>query len=290
MINGVLPDPRLHAYRDDLAAESLRGRVHAPHYVKGKPRQVEVAVLPLRREPRFDAELASEALLGERATVYDEREGWAFVQLDRDSYVGYLPSEGLSSSIAVPTHRVAALRTFIFPEPDIKAPPIALLSLNAQISVSGEHGRFLVLSRGGHVFADHVRPLAWKAPDYVTVAQSFIGTPYLWGGRTSLGLDCSALVQLSLEAAGVSCPRDSDLQAASIGKVVPNRQSGLQRGDLIFWDGHVGIMLDPDILLHANVHHMAVEAEPLVEAMQRIETATGGEIASVRRLSAISSD
>ena len=204
MTGGGLPDPRRHPYRADLAAEHLRGLVEAPRYAKGEPRQVSAPSLPLRREPRFDATLDTEALLGETVILYHESEGWAWVQLDRDGYVGYLPSEGLTRDLAAPTHRIAVLRSYVYPEPDGKTPPLALLSLNARVTVSGTDGRFLALAGGGYVFAPHAAPVGKTEPDFVAVAEAFLGTPYLWGGRTSIGLDCSGLVQLALRSCG-SC-------------------------------------------------------------------------------------
>jgi cell wall-associated NlpC family hydrolase len=281
MITGVLLDPRRHAYREDLAAESLRDHVKAPRYVTGEARQLEVPVLPLRRQPRFDAILDTEALFGETLTVLDEREGWAWVQLARDGYVGYMPSEGLSAALRAPTHKVAALRTYVYPEPDFKRPPLALLSMNALLSAAAIEGKFLTLESGGFVVAAHTRRVDETAADPVSVGLSFVGTPYLWGGRTSLGLDCSGLVQLANEAAGVPCPRDADMQAAELGHpLAPN--SALARGDLVFWDGHVGIMTSAAEVLHASAEHMAVVIEPLAEAKARI-AASGSEFLGVRR-------
>jgi cell wall-associated NlpC family hydrolase len=285
MIDGVLPDPRRHAYRADLAAASLRDRVEAPRYAAGEPRQVAVPVLPLRREPRFDATLDSEALLGETVTLYDEGEGWAWVQLDRDSYVGYMPSEGLTRTISAPTHKISALRTYVYSAPDSKSPPLGLLSMNACVAASGQEGSFLALTGGGYVFAGHLARLDATARDYVAVAESFLGTPYLWGGRTSIGLDCSGLVQLALEAAGVACPRDADMQQSELGRPIDwQGADALARGDLVFWEGHVGIMTDAEDFLHANAYHMAVAAEPLAQARNRI-AALGSEVSCVRRLS-----
>jgi len=282
--SGVLPDPRRHAYRGDLAAETLRGLIEAERYVKGEPRQVSAAALPLRREPRFDAILDTEALLGETLTLYDESEGWAWVQLSRDGYVGYMPSEGLTRDVVMPTHRIAALRTYIYPQPDGKLPPLALLSLNALVTAAGEEGKFLALANGGYVFARHAAPIGHAAPDLVAVARAFLGTPYLWGGRTSVGLDCSGLVQLAVEAAGLAAPRDADMQAAELGRLIDwQGDAKLRRGDLVFWEGHVGIMTSPKELLHANAHHMAVEAEPFAEARDRIKMA-GYDVMCVRRL------
>ena len=276
-----LPDPRLNAYRADLADDALRGRVDSARYVKGERRQVAAPVLPVRREPRFDATLDTEALLGETVTVFDESEGWAWVQLERDRYVGYMPSDGLSRKIVVPTHRVATLRTYIYLEPDGKAPALALLSLNARVTCKAEEGKFLALAAGGFVPASHLVAEGEATLDHVAVAESFLGAPYLWGGRTSLGLDCSGLVQLAAEAAGHLCPRDADMQAAELGQ--PVDPGALSRGDLVFWEGHVGIMTSGEHLLHANAHHMAVELEPLALARERIRAA-GYEVTCVRRL------
>jgi cell wall-associated NlpC family hydrolase len=280
----VLPDPRRHAYRRDLAAEALRGRIDVPRYVKGEARQVGAPSLPVRREPRFDATLDTEALRGETVTVYDEGEGWAWVQLTRDGYVGYTPSEGLTRSVVAPTHRISVLRTYVYPRPDGKAPPLTLLSLNATVAASGTEGKFLALSDGGFVFAGHASPVGEVERDFVSVAEAFIGTPYLWGGRTSIGLDCSGLVQLALEAAGHAAPRDADMQAAELGRAM-TWQPGmkLRRGDLVFWEGHVGIMTSARDFLHANAFHMAVECEPLAAARRRIKQA-GYEVMCVRRL------
>lgn len=288
-MSGVLPDPRRHAYRASLAAESLRGRVEAPRYVEGVRRQVEASSLPLRREPRFDAILDSEASFGETLTLFDESEGWAWVQLARDGYVGYLPSEGLTSAVTTPTHRVAALRTYVYASPDIKTPPLALLSLNALLSGAGEEGRFLALQSGGFVIAEHVRKLDEPSRDFVDVALGFRGTPYLWGGRTSLGVDCSGLVQLASEAAGLSCPRDADMQANEVGRQLDwQGPDALARGDLVFWDGHVGIMTGAHDLVHASAYQMMVVEEPLAEARARIASSKGGEITGVRRPAGLS--
>ena len=284
MTDGAPPDPRRHAYREGLAAESLRRHVVAARYATGERRQVAVPSLPLRREPRFDATLDTEALFGETLTLFDESEGWAWVQLVRDGYVGYMPCEGLGAAIAMPTHRVAVLRTYVYPSPDIKAPPLALLSLNALLSVSGEEGRFLTLKSGGLVIAKHARKIGEHAGDFVDMALAFAGTPYLWGGRTSLGVDCSGLVQLAYEAVGLACPRDADMQANEVGTPLDWQCPGaLTRGDLVFWDGHVGIMTSARDLVHASAYQMVVVEEPLAEARARIFASKGGEIVEVRR-------
>jgi cell wall-associated NlpC family hydrolase len=282
---GDPPDPRRHAYRADLADARLKSLIEAERYVQGEPRQVVAPSLPLQREPRRDSILETEALKGETVTVFAESEGWAWVQIDRDLYVGYMPSDGLSASIIEPTHRIAALRTYVFSEPDAKSPPLALLSLNALFAAEAEEGKFLALEDGGYVFARHTLPAGEVVGDAVAVAEKFLGTPYLWGGRTSIGLDCSGLVQLAFEAAGYNAPRDADMQAEDLGEPLAWKPGvELRRGDLVFWEGHVGIMTSPTDLIHANAYHMAVEIEPLGEARERIKTATGSEVIGVRRL------
>ena len=278
------PDPRRHAYRADLAAEPLRGLVEAERFAVGKRRQVEAPSLPLRRRPRADSTLDTEALHGETLTVYEEREGWAWCQLEHDGYVGYMPSDGLVAVGVAPTHRIRALRTYVFPEPDSKTPPLAMLSLNAGVNVAETCGRYFRTITGGFVYASHVAPVGERAEDFVAVAEEFLGAPYLWGGRTSIGLDCSGLVQLAAAASGHIVPRDADMQEAETGEPVDWREGeALRRGDLVFWEGHVGIMTSARDFLHANAYHMAVAREPFREARARIGDA-GFDVTAVRRM------
>ena len=278
-------DRRLHPYRPDLAAAHLRGRVEAPAFAEPQAMRVVAPSAPLRREPRPDAPLDTEALMGEAVDVYERHEGWAWVQLKSDGYVGYLPDDALRADIPEPTHRVAALRSFVYPGPSIKLPPLAALSLGAAVEVVGETGDFLVLADGGHVFARHLVPLDHREPDFVAVAERFLHVPYLWGGKTSLGLDCSGLTQLALDAAGIASPRDSDLlEAIGTGVAINDQLSELCRGDLVFWKGHVGILTDPQTLLHATAYTMTVFREPLREARDRIRAKSFGAITAIRRL------
>ena len=277
-------DPRRNVVRTDAAAEELRGRVQVERYLVSAPRQVIRAAVPLRREPRFDAGVETEVLFGELVALYETANRFAWVQLARDAHVGYLPVEALSAEITPATHKVRALGTFVYPSPDIKSPPLMHLSLDARLAMAEEQGLFVRLVSRGFVIARHVAEVSRNAADFVDIAERLIGTPYLWGGRTRLGLDCSGLVQLSMQAAGLSVPRDSDMQQAEVGAevLVPADLDGLQRGDLVFWRGHVGIMSDGVMLVHANAHHMAVVTEPLTDAALRIGK-DGGPVLAIRR-------
>ena len=280
-------DPRLTPARPDLAAKHLEGEVAAARFVEGRVMKVIEPQAPLRREPRSDAPLDTEALKGERVTVYDSNaEGFSWGQLAADNYVGWLPSNALAPAGAAPTHKVAALRTFAFPGPSIKMPPLEALPFGATLTVVRAVERMVVTPSGAHIPLMHLKPLDEYEADFVAVAERFLGVPYLWGGKTALGLDCSGLVQVSLSACGVSCPRDSDMQGAALGAPIADR-GNFKRGDLIFWKGHVGIVRDDKSLLHANAFHMAVAIEPIEEAIARIRAA-GSDVTAIKRITTAS--
>jgi cell wall-associated NlpC family hydrolase len=280
-------DRRLTPARADLAAGHLRGLVNAPRYAEGQGMRIIAASAPLRRSPQADAPLETEALFGETVTVYDEREGWAWAQLERDQYVGYLPEAALGAP-AEPTHRVAMLRTHAYPGSAIKLPPRMALSLGAQLRIVRQDGDFSVSEDGLYLWSRSVAELSANEPDWVAVAERFIETPYLWGGRTSEGIDCSGLVQTALMAGGIASPRDSDMMEAGLGEpiAIDDPTASLARGDLMFWKGHVGIMRDPVTLLHANGWHMKTVSESLAQACGRIAANGGGVVTSVRRIAA----
>lgn len=287
-MNKTKLDPRRHVYREDMAAISLKDQVKAQRYVQGELRQVVAASAPLRVVPRFDAPLCTEALCGELLTVYDSSNGWGWVQLSADNYVGYMPLDCMTTMIEEPTHWVNARSTFVYPAPDLKRPPIMRLSVNAKVSIIGKEGRFLELSRGGFIFGGHVQPIEEKGKDFVRVAERLVGTPYLWGGRTSTGIDCSGLVQVALEGVGSKCPRDSDMQEAELGELAADRDlDKVKRGDLVFWRGHVAIVQSAEWMIHASGHQMEVVVEPVRRAVERITT-THGEISSIRRIPGVS--
>jgi cell wall-associated NlpC family hydrolase len=278
-------DPRLHAIRSDIADVRLGKAAGEVRLVEGELREVAAPLLSLHREPRFDARLDTQALMGERVRVFDTQEGWAWLQLESDGYVGYAAQDDLTAAGSAATHRIAVPSTFMFPAPDIKSQPTVTLTLNATVRVLRQDKRFAHLANGRFVVASHLMPVSDVEPDFVAVAEAYRHVPYLWGGKSVLGLDCSGLVQLSLQAAGRSSPRDSDMQEKELGHALPKEDLGaLKRGDLVFWDGHVGIMADQRMLLHANGHFMQVTLEPLKTAVERI-AARHGKITSIKRLS-----
>ncbi len=279
-------DPRITPARRDLAARHLAGIVEAPRFVEGEAYEIGAPQAPVRSAPSHEASLLTEALKGERLTIYDiNEEGWAWGQLAGDGYVGFVPASALCASGPLPTHKVAALRTLVFPGPSIKLPPMETLSFGCRLVVARVDGPFAITESGGHVPTLHLTPVETMETDFVAVAERFLGTPYLWGGKSSLGVDCSGLVQLALAACGVPCPRDSDMQERALGSALapPFQLEQLRRGDLVFWKGHVAIVRDETSLVHANAHHMAVAFEAIASSIARIRAA-GSEIISVRRL------
>lgn len=278
-------DPRLTPARGDLAAKYLEGKVQADRFATGEEFEVIEPIAPVREQPSSNAMLMTQALRGERVTVYDRNgEGWAWGQLGGDGYVGWLPDAGLARPSAAPTHLVTALRTFAFPGPSIKLPPADTLVLGSKLAVTREDGSFAVTSEGTYLPKMHLAALDHREPDFVAVAERFVGTPYLWGAKSSFGIDCSGLVQVSLTAAGIGCPRDSDMQQAGLGRAIePHERGRLQRGDLIFWKGHVAIVRDGSTMVHANAYHMATVIEPTEPAIARIRHA-GSEVVAIKRL------
>jgi cell wall-associated NlpC family hydrolase len=280
-----MDDPRLTPARPEIAAKYLEGKVKAARFVEGDVFEVTEAIAPLRGAPTSDAEQLTQALRGERVTVYDRNgEGFAWGQLGSDGYVGWLPESALSKPSAKPTHKITALSTFAFPGPSIKLPPVSALPMGAVLSVAREEGVFAITADGQYLPRQHLGPLDARAPDFVGVAERFVGAPYLWGGKSVFGIDCSGLVQISLTSGGIGCPRDSDMQCDGLGRELSTAESKhLQRGDLIFWKGHVAIVRDAQSIVHANAHHMATVIENTKDAVVRIK-ATGSEIIAIKRL------
>ena len=273
-------DSRLRAARPDLAAETLRGQVTADRFVHGVRHTVTEPLLDLTATADPGGVRETQLLFGERFTAYETREdGLIWGQASRDGYVGYVAATGLGPA-RPEGHLITALSSHVYPRPDMKSRPTGELTLGAEVEVAGTSGDFARLRNGGFVPRGHVVPIAG---DMAAHALRFAGAPYLWGGRSVRGLDCSALIQLAGLMAGIDIPRDSDMQEALIGEALPVREK-LRRGDLIFWGGHVGILRDGSTLIHANAHHMSVAVEPLSEAAMRIAGAGGGRISARRRI------
>lgn len=265
-------DRRLHAFRPDLADLALKGQVEADRFVSSEPAVINRPVVALRPKPDLTIGIDTELLMGEEVRVFERNNGWAWVQALDDDYVGYLPEDALGPVVA-PTHVVTAPRTFVYSGADLRFPARMALSMGSRLTITGEAEtrgtRYLLLADGGALVARHLRPLLEPAAaDYVSVAGLFLETPYLWGGKSGFGIDCSGLVQLSMRMAGHKAPRDSDMQALGLG--TPIERQDLKRGDLVFWKGHVAIMEDETRMIHANGNTMSVARETLEAAIERI--------------------
>lgn len=283
-------DPRLHAIRSDLADQRLATKVKAARYAEGVPFQCRAASVPMFGRPDAAAPMTSELLLGETFDVFEAVEGWLWGQCRHDRYVGYAPAAGLAADIQRPTHRVRALSALVYPGSTLKSAPLDSLSMGALVTVAAWEGRWAHLTTGG--FIDRGALNGVDAPptgiDPVSEAERWVEVPYLWGGRSARGLDCSGLVQRCLAEIGISALRDSDMQEASVGDLVPEHQwsTNLRRGDIVFFPGHVGFMVNELDLIHANATAMAVSIDPLRRVVDQVRADGGVGITSVRRLQA----
>jgi cell wall-associated NlpC family hydrolase len=275
-------DKRLHAFRDDLADERLKGRVEAGRFVAGRQARIGVPVADLLAAPDKGAGLNTQLLLGDDVLVFEEGPEWAWVQAVRDNYVGYVLRLAIGTTGGRHTHVVSAPRTFLYSGADLKLPRKACLSMGSRVSVQGfaetRGTKYALLGSGEALIIAHLQPVGGQAGDYVSVSEGLLSTPYLWGGTSAFGIDCSGLVQLSMRMAGRTVPRDTDMQAAGLGEPLdPGADmAGLRRGDLVFWKGHVAIMLDGQDIIHANGHTMTVSREKLSDAVERIAYLYGG--------------
>ncbi|MBO6559951.1 MAG: C40 family peptidase [Nisaea sp.] len=266
-------DHRLTPARADIAADFLEAEIEAPKYVKGEHCRVLRGTLSVREKPEASARQSTELLFNERFIVYERKDGWAWGQNQTDGYVGYVREEGLGPDNDAPySNEIQALRSYVFPEPDLKTIPLDMLHLSTRVrvtDVSGKYSRVDYGPGGGWIYSMHLCALNEVEPDYLSTAELFMGAPYGWGGRSSFGIDCSGLVQIALARAGITAPRDSDMQEAAVGEIVEGGLDAAQPGDLLFTAGHVMFLAEPGILLHANGHHMAVAYEVLTDFMDR---------------------
>lgn len=277
-------DPRLNAFRLDLADAALKDKIAAEAYADGRPARMAAGRAPLMTRPAADSRMASELLFGETVTVFEVRDGWAWLQSHEDGYVGYARADRLGDDAGAPTHRISALRTFLYAEPDLKSPVLDVLSMNSPLCEQCRANGFTHLASGGWVWAAHAATLDEYEADHAAVALRFLGTPYLWGGRSSIGLDCSGLVQMALARCGKPAPRDSDMQAAlGVAVTFSGDEAALNHGDLVFWPGHVGIWLEGGDFVHANATDMMVSRGPFASIARHIAKVTKSDIIAVRR-------
>jgi len=273
-------DPRLTPARADLAAEHLKGTVDSAQFVPATRMQVKAAIIPLRPVPKPDAGIDTVLLYGEGFDVYDMSEDWAWGQATRDGYVGYIPRAALSADMNAATHTVTVPTTHLYPKADIKTEPVAALWMTSLVAPTAITEEFAAV-RGYYVPTQHIVPIDNTASDWVAVAETFLYAPYVWGGKTAAGIDCSGLMQVALARAGISAPRDSDM-LRQFGE--ETSADDLQRGDMLFWKGHVGVMADAETFLHATAFSMRVMREPVANTRKRIETDLGLPLQSVRRV------
>lgn len=274
-----MSDPRITPSNGRVAHVSLQGQVEAERFVEGRRMMVTQPMANITDEPR--GKRVSQLLFGEAFVVLETHDGFAFGQAERDGQVGYVLA-GAMVSPEEPTHWVTAPATHLYPRADIKAPPEVAVFFGSPVKVVAEQPDFLRIHTGHFIPRPHLQPIRARFGDPVGVADLFLGSPYLWGGCSRWGLDCSGLVQIALLACGMDCPRDSDQQRA-LGRELHHGEPFL-RGDLVFWEGHVGFMANERVLLHANAHHMAVAYEPLKDAAARIEESGNGPILARRRI------
>jgi len=274
-------DPRITPWRDGIAARSLEGVLEAEVYLDPKAMGCMTAATGIRAAADANSEQMDQLLFGERFEVLEEEGAWVFGQAARDGYVGFVEAAALAPAGPMPTHRVSALRTYAFADASIKARAIGPYSINSLVAVETVEGKLAKVTGAGWMTAAHLSPIGEFEDDWATVAERFVGAPYLWGGRESLGLDCSGLIQQALFACGRACPRDTDQQQA-VGLAIEARDFG--RGDLVFWKGHVALGLGEGQIVHANGHHMATVIEPLAEAIARIDAGGSGQPTGYRRV------
>lgn len=277
------PDRRLNAYRADLAESALKDTVLAERYTDGSPARIGLPVVPSRLLPDRARPRDTEYLLGEPITVLDRADGWAWVKSRRDGYVGYIDADAVLFGAPDPTHKVCALRSHLYPAPELKRYALAALSFGAQVTVIDRTERWAQIADGQWLYAAHLQEVGTCDERPADTALRFREVPYLWGGRSSEGMDCSALIQFCLEACGNPCPRDTDMQEAALGTTV-DPDGPLLSGDLVFWPGHVGMMIDAARVVHCNATDMATRVWTLDALRAHIEAVEGHPVRSVKRL------
>lgn len=281
-------DPRLTLARPDIAEVALKDELESGRYTTPKAQRVSVALADLKREPTSSAPLLTQAVMGEKVDVLLDVDGWSFARLCGDGYVGYIKSSALTPHSPLPTHKVSVPMTHVYAKPDLKTAQPLPLPFLSQIAIGGAptQNGFVEVKGQGWVYNKHLVPLDQALGDRVETALTFLHTPYLWGGRSCSGIDCSALVQLVLQAAGQACPRDTDLQNAQLGTLVSRHFDPAlgKRGDLVFFPGHVGMLINSQSMIHANATRMKVSIDTVATVMSWLEGKVEEPFRSIRRL------
>ena len=280
-------DRRITPVRNDLAADWLRAKFKAERYAAGEPCTVIRDGAPLHFSPERSATMESQLIHGEVFQVYEQRDGWCWGQNLTDNYVGYVPAVDLAADLPAPDHQVAALHCHLYTEPDLKRPTAGIISMSARVKIIDIDGKFCRIASGYWLHSRHLVSLDYNTQDLIGTAVKFIGVPYLWGGRTAQGLDCSSLVQITMAMAGIPAPRDSDLQEAGLGTPVamdnPRDFSRIEEGDLVFFPGHVGLFVNDWRFLHASAFDMQVSLHGFSDVLDRANSDNAG-VTSIRRV------